>query len=85
MHSRERVEVHCDNKTAVLSDFKRLKLATAKNTKCIRKWISADMGHSAQSSALISAILNNKNNMIDTEGYLESSRVAILANNQLQT
>ena len=85
MHSRERVEVHCDNKTAVLSDFKRLKLATAKNTKCIRKWISADMGHSAQSSALISAILNNKNSMIDTEGYLESSRVTILANNQLQT
>ena len=43
------------------------------------------MGHSAQSSALISAILNNKNNMIDTEGYLESSKVTILANNQLQT
>ncbi len=82
-HSRERIEVHCDNKTAVLVDFKRLELADGKTIKRSREWISADMGHLAQSKAFVSCILGEYVNEIDTEGYFVSSHATIMANDSL--
>lgn len=83
-YSRERIEVNCDNKTAVLTDFKRLALADGKSVKRFSNWIAADFGHQAQSKAFLRAVLDNSPTLIDTKGYLESSCTTILANNKLQ-
>jgi len=83
-YSRERIEVHCDNKTADLTDFKQLSLADGKAIKKSKNWISADFGHKKQTEAFIQAILDNNPASIDTQGYLESSRATLLVNQKLQ-
>ncbi len=83
-YSRERIEVHCDNKTAVLTDFKRLALADGKSVKRFSNWIAADFGHQAQSKAFLRAVSDNSPTLIDTKGYLESSCTTILVNNKLR-
>lgn len=78
-YSRERVEVHCDNKSADLYDFKKLTLSDGKRTKQFSNWISADMGHQAQSKAFLDAISEDNQALIDSAGYLESSNITITA------
>lgn len=84
-YSRERIEVHCDNKTADLTDFKQLSLADGKSVKRFSNWISADIGHRAQTKAFLEAVLDSNPTLIDTKGYLESSYTTILVNQKLQT
>lgn len=79
-YSRERIEVHCDNKSADLQDFKKLTLSDSKRTKQFTNWISADMGHRAQSKSFLDAISENNPALIDSQGYLESSNITIEAN-----
>jgi len=84
-YSRERIEVHCDNKSASLTDFKKLTLADGKGVKQFRNWISADFGHRAQTKAFLDAVSLNNADTIDTAGYIESSHATIIANNKLLT
>ena len=84
-YSRERIEVHCDNKSASLTDFKRLILADGKKVKRFNNWVSADFGHRAQTKVFLGAVLENNPTLIDSKGYLESSHTTILVNNKLQS
>ncbi len=83
-YSRERVEVHCDNKSASLTDFKKLTLANGERVKRYSNWVSSDFGHSAQTKAFLEAVQKNDPTLIDSNGYLESSHATILVNNKLQ-
>jgi predicted dehydrogenase/threonine dehydrogenase-like Zn-dependent dehydrogenase len=83
-YSREKIEVHCDNKTADLTDFKQLDLADGKNIRRSKNWVSADYGHKKQTETFIQAIIKNDATSIDTKGYLESSYTTLLVNQKLQ-
>ena len=82
---REQVEVHCDRKSAALTDFKRLELARGFKVSRSRLWFSADLGHAAQAAAFIQAIAGGDATQIDLEGYFESSSSAILAADAART
>jgi predicted dehydrogenase len=76
---REQVEVHCDQKSAALTDFKRLQFYRGFKVSSSRLWFSADMGHAAQAAAFIQAIASGDPAKIDLEGYFDSSLSTLLA------
>ena len=76
---REQVEVHCDQKSAALADFKRLQLCRDFRVSRSRRWLSPDFGHEGQAAAFIQAIASSDKTRIDTEGYFASSATAIQA------
>jgi predicted dehydrogenase/threonine dehydrogenase-like Zn-dependent dehydrogenase len=76
---REQVEVHCDGKSAALSDFKRLELVRGFRVSRLGRWFSADLGHAAQAETFVQALARGGAPQIDLEGYFESSKSTILA------
>ncbi len=78
-YSRERVEVYCDNKTAVLTDFRTLELAQGMRVKRSRLWFSRDKGHPGQIAHFLEAVAGKDTQTIDTDGYFASSLSTIRA------
>ncbi len=78
-YSRERVEVYCDNKTAVLTDFRTLELAQGMRVKQSRLWFSRDKGHQGQIAHFLEAVAGKDTKAIDANGYFASSLSTIKA------
>ncbi len=76
-YASERAEVFCDNRTAVLTDFRLLELAQDSRMRRQRRWLGADKGHAAQIAAFFAALRGGES--VVTESYLASSRAAIEA------
>jgi predicted dehydrogenase len=74
-YDNERVEIFCDNKTAALTDYKKLEMASGLSVAGSRRWITSDKGHGAQIDALLEAIRGD--GVIDSASYFDSSRIAI--------
>ena len=76
-YENERVEIFCDNKTATLTDYKKLEMASGLNVARSRLWINSDKGHAGQIDALLEAIRGEPGRDIDCQSYFDSSRTAI--------
>ena len=75
----ERVEVFCDNKVAVLTDYRKLEMVSGQRVKTKRLWLKSDKGHNAGISNFFNAISGRNNAVIDINSYLISSNLAIEA------
>ena len=75
-YATERIEIFCDNKVAVLTDFNKLEIAHGMSKKTKRYRGAGAKGHHQQINALISAI-KNKDINIDMDGYINSSKITI--------
>ncbi|HTT07461.1 MAG TPA: bi-domain-containing oxidoreductase [Gammaproteobacteria bacterium] len=76
-YTSERVEVFCDNRTAVLTDFRLLELAQGARVHRQRRWLRADKGHAMQIAAFLAALRGGE--PVASDSYLASSRVTIEA------
>lgn len=79
----ERVEVFCDGKIGVVTDWRRLELYRGLRRRRSRLWASADRGHRDQIRAFFAAV-RGEGPPPDTESYFASSRAAIEAAAQVR-
>jgi predicted dehydrogenase/threonine dehydrogenase-like Zn-dependent dehydrogenase len=73
----ERCEVFCDNRVAVLTDFRKLEFSRGLLTSSKRLWFTRDKGHAGEIESFLNAIRSGQ--PVDTNGFLQSSRIAVLA------
>ena len=78
-YSNERVEMFCDGKTATLTDFDRLELASGLRTRRSRAWLGRDKGHAAEIADFLLAARGRRPQPLDIGSYFASSRIAIEA------
>jgi predicted dehydrogenase/threonine dehydrogenase-like Zn-dependent dehydrogenase len=78
----ERAEIFCDNKIAVLTDFKKLETAKGMSCKTKRHWRGSGKGHKEQLSFFVNSLLG-KSEKIDVNSYIESMRTTLNVNSQL--
>lgn len=76
---KERVEVFCGGKVAVLDDFRSLSMTTNGNKKKIHSPFRQDKGHVASWAAFVDAIRSTGKAPIPYDQILAVSRIAILA------
>ncbi|NMC45837.1 MAG: Gfo/Idh/MocA family oxidoreductase [Chloroflexi bacterium] len=76
---KERVEVFCGGKVAVLDDFRSLSLTANGNRKKFRSPLRQDKGHAASWAAFVEAIRSTGKAPIPYNQMLAVSRIAILA------
>jgi predicted dehydrogenase len=72
----EQAEVFCDNKSALLTDYRSLQLGEGLRRRSVRLWRGADRGHAAQIAAFLAAI-RGKGEPIDTRSQIVSSRLTL--------
>lgn len=76
---KERVEIFCGGRVAVLDDFRTLELVSNGHKKHYRSAFRQDKGHQASWSAFVDAIQNGRTAPIPYPQLLGVSRAAILA------
>lgn len=76
---KERVEVFCAGKVAVLDDFRRLELVSGGSKKTYRSAFRQDKGHQASWAAFVKAVQNGKDAPIPYAQLMAVSKAAILA------
>jgi len=79
-YSKERLEVFCAGKVAVLNDFRTLDLISSEQKKHFRNPFRQDKGHRAAWNAFVQAIKSGQSAPIPYEQLISVSRAAILAN-----
>ncbi len=84
-YPNERVEVFCDNKVAVIEDYRRMELASGLSVKRKKIWSGADRGHAKQIDVFLSAIRDSAADRIPSESYIASSKAAIEAANLIHS
>jgi len=64
---KERIEMHCCGKTAILEDFKKLDLYEKGKHKCLKYEGTDPKGHAAEISAFLDAIYLDEDGPIEFE------------------
>ena len=76
---KERVEVFCAGKVAVLDDFRRLELVSSGGKKTYRSPFRQDKGHQAAWAAFVNTLQNGTEAPIPYAQLMAVSKTAILA------
>lgn len=76
--SKERIEIFCDGRVAVIDDFRRIEL-TGKGKRIRRNnWLAQDKGHAAEIAAFLQGV-HDGINPVDPEEYFQTTLCTLLA------
>lgn len=79
----EKIEVFCENKVAVLTDFRKLQMSGNRGIKTKRLWFNSDKGHKTSINSFLDIIRSMSNHENDVNSYLVSSDLTIQASDYI--